>query len=355
MLRERIARAGSVEPRLGQGVRHRRAAGQARVLRAAAGRPAAGDAARGLRPLLSLLRIERRRACARVLNDWLGTTLFVADDLRRGARRARASCRRAAAFVVKAGHVVTRVGVRFYAADSEQAGMLARQQEIENLDASGARAGAARRRGARRAAVRAEAAHTQARARAAGRALRSAERATQRVHALQIGRAQARAGARALHAAQHADSRGTRRDRRADRGAARDAGGIGGEIRAVTTRELAELQGALRRRPDCAFEALDASADRRARASCANSNARRTDARFAARNAAQPHRGTAAQHRRPRTSRASAVASALEDARAELETIERADRARRPAGRARHPRRRKEAALARRAPSNSTT
>ena len=37
------------------------------------------------------------------------------------------------AFVVKAGHVVTRVGVQLYAADSEQAGMLARQQEIENL------------------------------------------------------------------------------------------------------------------------------------------------------------------------------------------------------------------------------
>jgi chromosome segregation protein len=36
--------------------------------------------------------------------------------------------------VVKEGHVVTRVGVQLYSPDSEQAGLLARAQEIENLD-----------------------------------------------------------------------------------------------------------------------------------------------------------------------------------------------------------------------------
>ena len=35
--------------------------------------------------------------------------------------------------MVKAGHLVDAHSVRFYAPDSEQAGLLARQQEIENL------------------------------------------------------------------------------------------------------------------------------------------------------------------------------------------------------------------------------
>src|SRR5690606_30214059 len=35
--------------------------------------------------------------------------------------------------VVAQGHLVDRHSVRFYAADSEQAGLLARQQEMENL------------------------------------------------------------------------------------------------------------------------------------------------------------------------------------------------------------------------------
>ncbi len=89
-----------------------------------------------------------------------------------------------AAFVVKAGHVVTRVGVQLYAADSEQAGMLARQQEIENLTKQ-VRAQALLADEAKAAAVRAEAAHTQASA-SLGDARSSAERATQRVHALQM-------------------------------------------------------------------------------------------------------------------------------------------------------------------------
>src|SRR5690606_41816560 len=36
-------------------------------------------------------------------------------------------------YVVKEGHLVDRHSIRFYAADSEQAGLLARQQEIDNL------------------------------------------------------------------------------------------------------------------------------------------------------------------------------------------------------------------------------
>ena len=66
-----------------------------------------------------------------MLNDWLGLS-FVADDLQQ-ALAMRSQLPEGGSFVVKAGHVVTRVGVQLYAADSEQAGMLARQQEIENL------------------------------------------------------------------------------------------------------------------------------------------------------------------------------------------------------------------------------
>src|SRR5690606_36680348 len=46
---------------------------------------------------------------------------------------ARASLPPGGVFVVQAGHLVDAHSVRFYAPDSEQAGMLARQQEIENL------------------------------------------------------------------------------------------------------------------------------------------------------------------------------------------------------------------------------
>src|SRR6202008_1309259 len=88
------------------------------------------------------------------------------------------------AFVVKAGHVVTRVGVQLYASDSEQSGMLARAQEIENLTKQG-RAQALLSDEAKANAVRADAAHTQA-SQTLAEARAAAERATQRVHALQL-------------------------------------------------------------------------------------------------------------------------------------------------------------------------
>src|SRR5262249_22223592 len=87
----------------------------------AAGRPL--DTPQGLTSLLSLVRIDDPGIRA-VLNDWLGAT-FVADDLG-AALAARAQLPEGGVLVVKAGHMVTRVGVQLYAADSEQAGMLAR-------------------------------------------------------------------------------------------------------------------------------------------------------------------------------------------------------------------------------------
>lgn len=139
------------------------------------------DAPASLRALLSLLRIDDPGLRA-VLQEWLGH-VFVADDLAQ-AMAARGQLPEGGAIVVKAGHQVTRVGVQLYAADSEQAGLLARQQEIENLGKQ-LRAQALLSDEAKANAVRAEAAYSQA-AQSLTEVRGRAERATQRVHALQL-------------------------------------------------------------------------------------------------------------------------------------------------------------------------
>ncbi|SAK67029.1 chromosome segregation protein SMC [Caballeronia hypogeia] len=144
-----------------------------------AGKPV--ETPQGLRSLLSLVRIDDPGLRA-VLNEWLATT-FVADDIAQ-ALAARNQLPEGGAFVVKAGHVVTRVGVQLYASDSEQSGMLARAQEIENLTKQ-VRAQALLSDEAKGNAVRADAAHTQA-SQSLAEARAAAERATQRVHALQM-------------------------------------------------------------------------------------------------------------------------------------------------------------------------
>ena len=63
----------------------------------------------GLRPVLSLVRIDDAGIRA-VLNDWLGN-VYVADDVAQ-ALATRTQLPAGGAFVVKAGHIVTRVGVR---------------------------------------------------------------------------------------------------------------------------------------------------------------------------------------------------------------------------------------------------
>jgi chromosome segregation protein len=84
----------------------------------------------GLTPLASLLRISDPDLRA-LLNDWL-RNVYTSPDLAQ-ALAARATLPAGGACVVKAGHLVDAHSVRFYAPDSEQAGLLARQQEIENL------------------------------------------------------------------------------------------------------------------------------------------------------------------------------------------------------------------------------
>lgn len=94
---------------------------------AAAPAPAAPQ---GQTPLASLLRVTDPDLRT-LLNQWLAG-LYTAADLTQ-ALAGRASLPAGAAYVVKAGHLVDAHSVRFYAPDSEQAGLLARQQEIENL------------------------------------------------------------------------------------------------------------------------------------------------------------------------------------------------------------------------------
>jgi chromosome segregation protein len=91
---------------------------------------AAAPPAAGLTPLVSLLRISDADLRT-LLGDWL-RDVYVADDLS-GALAQRAGLPGGGMYVVRQGHVVDRHSVRFYAPDSEQAGLLARQREIDNL------------------------------------------------------------------------------------------------------------------------------------------------------------------------------------------------------------------------------
>jgi chromosome segregation protein len=71
-------------------------------------------------------------ALVAVLSDWLAN-VFVAPDLA-AAMAARDQLPVGGQFVVAEGHLVSRYGVRFFAADDEKSGLLARRLEIENLD-----------------------------------------------------------------------------------------------------------------------------------------------------------------------------------------------------------------------------
>ncbi|RXZ32860.1 chromosome segregation protein SMC [Oxalobacteraceae bacterium CAVE-383] len=147
---------------------------------AAVGAPAPETVA-GLKPFINLLQLNDPGLRA-LMQDWLHG-VYAADDVA-GAFADRAKLPHGGAFVTAQGHLVSRSGVRFYAADSEQDGMLARQQEIENIGKR-LRAQQMLLDEVRSRAVRSEAQLTQAtqslqelRTRAAG--------FTQSVHALQI-------------------------------------------------------------------------------------------------------------------------------------------------------------------------
>lgn len=276
----------------------------------AAGQPPAAPA--GLTPLLSLVRIDDAGLRA-VLTEWLGST-YVANDLAEALAQ-RAQLPGGGAFVVKAGHTVTRVGVQLYAADTEQAGMLARQQEIENLERQ-VRAQALLADDARTAVVRAEAAHTQA-AQVLTEVRQQAERATQRVHALQMDVLKLTQA----HERYTARSTQIREELEEIRAQIEEQRALRAESEANFERhdiELAELQARFEDN-QLAFEALDEELGA-ARNQARDLERAAGDARFAARNMAnrieELRRNIQVAH-----DQSERVAVSLEDARAELETI----------------------------------
>ena len=135
----------------------------------------------GLQPFIDLLKLNDPGLRA-VLQDWLHD-VFVADDAA-GALRQRVRLPPGGCFVTQGGHVITPTCVRFYAADSEQDGMLGRQQEIDNLDQQ-LRAQQLLADEARSCSVRAELAATAATRQLAELRQRSTG-LTQAVHGLQI-------------------------------------------------------------------------------------------------------------------------------------------------------------------------
>jgi len=135
----------------------------------------------GLKPFISLLQLNDPGLRA-VMQDWLHE-VYISEDVN-AAFVDRSKLPVGACFVTRAGHVISKSGVRFYASDSEQDGVLARQQEIENitkqLRAQQMLADEARTRSAR-----AEAALTQLMQRLQEYRQRDAT-LTQAVHGLQI-------------------------------------------------------------------------------------------------------------------------------------------------------------------------
>ncbi len=122
--------------------------------------PQAGapEAASALPRLADLLRLNDAGQKA-LLVDWLHGCYTAASF--EEALEARARLQAGEAIYVKSGHAVTAHSVSFYAQDSEQAGLLARQQEIENLEKQ-LRAQHLITEEARSALVRAEVAYTDA-------------------------------------------------------------------------------------------------------------------------------------------------------------------------------------------------
>ena len=143
--------------------------------------PAGLVSALGLKPLADLLRLSDAGQAA-LLADWLHAS-YTADTLA-DALAARAQLQAGDVIYVKAGHAVTQHSVSFYAQDSEQAGLLARAQEIENLDKQ-LRAQALICDEARSALIRAEAAYADAAQRLVA-ARRDAAEGQSRTHGLQV-------------------------------------------------------------------------------------------------------------------------------------------------------------------------
>ncbi|MDO8180087.1 MAG: chromosome segregation protein SMC [Undibacterium sp.] len=112
----------------------------------------------GLKLLADLLQLNDAGVRSS-MQDWLHQ-VYIAEDVT-SAFMDRIKLPQGACFITKQGHIISQSSVRFYAADSEQDGVLARQQEIDNLSKQ-CRAQQLLSEEGKTRAVRAESAFTQA-------------------------------------------------------------------------------------------------------------------------------------------------------------------------------------------------
>ncbi|PBI89779.1 Chromosome partition protein Smc [Variovorax boronicumulans] len=145
--------------------------------------PAAGvpQGTGALPRLSSLLRLNDAGQQA-LLNDWLHGC-YTAETFEEALAQ-RATLQPGEVIYVRSGHAVSSHSVNFYAPDSEQAGLLARQQEMENLERQ-LKAQTLINEEARTALVRAEAAYGDAAQRLVT-ARREAAETQSRAHELQV-------------------------------------------------------------------------------------------------------------------------------------------------------------------------
>jgi chromosome segregation protein len=135
--------------------------------------------------LASLLKLDgsaQSTSLKALLGDWLEGVYTAASLDDALAQRSRLT--HGETIMTREGHAVSSFAVAFYAPDTEQAGMLARAQEIENLERQ-MRAQALIADEARSALVRAEAAYSQA-AQSLTSVRRDAAQAQSRAHDLQV-------------------------------------------------------------------------------------------------------------------------------------------------------------------------
>jgi chromosome segregation protein len=137
-----------------------------------------------LSKLSDLLRLDSpdQAGLKALLNDWLEGVYTAASIDEALAERSKLT--HGEVIMTREGHAVSQFAVAFYAPDSEQAGMLARAQEIENLERQ-LKAQTLIAEESRSALVRAEAAYTDASQRLVGARREAAETQT-RAHQLQV-------------------------------------------------------------------------------------------------------------------------------------------------------------------------
>jgi len=110
-------------------------------------------------PLMALIRTDGNHRLRHLLQDWL-QGVYTASSLDEALAQ-RACLQHGQVLITREGHAVSAEALSFHAPDSEQAGLLARAQEIEHLQKE-LRAQSLVADQARSAQVKAEAAHTQA-------------------------------------------------------------------------------------------------------------------------------------------------------------------------------------------------